>query len=135
MDERYTKAKMKYLRGGSIRPQAGFISGLSELNSTPVISETDNWHLVQTGEHSSELVWKDDGIFGNAEPIKLGFIPNEQSTKKHFQCPRGHSFATSSPIVIAVDEDPEFNSGPICSYCYVNWFRANLNATEVTDDT
>ena len=81
------------------------------------------------------LEWKDDGIFENAEPIKLGFVPNEQSTKKHFQCPRGHSFATSSPIVIAVDEDPEFNSGPICSYCYVVWFKSNVNAVEIVDDT
>ena len=53
---------------------------------------------------------------------------------KQYSCPRGHVFTTSSPIVVAVDEDPEYNTGPICGYCYVDWFKANLNANEVTED-
>ena len=56
---------------------------------------------------------------------------DKQTQYAEYSCPRGHSFITDSPIVIAVDEDPEYNSGPICSYCYVDWFRKNLNAEEV----
>tara|TARA_Y100000310_G_scaffold336618_1_gene421659 strand:+ start:523 stop:792 length:270 start_codon:yes stop_codon:yes gene_type:complete len=64
--------------------------------------------------------------FGLSEP---------DSREKKFSCPRGHTFTTDSPIVIAVAEEPEYNTGPICSYCYVNWFKANVNASEVLDDT
>ena len=65
-------------------------------------------------------------LFGLSEP---------DGEKKTFTCPRGHTFITDSPIVIAVAEEPEYNTGPICSYCYVNWFRNNVNASEVTEDT
>ena len=58
----------------------------------------------------------------------------EGGSTKEYACPRGHTFKTASPIVVAVDEDPEYNTGPICSYCYVDWFKANLNANEVTED-
>ena len=58
----------------------------------------------------------------------------EGGDTKEYACPRGHTFKTTSPIVVAVDEDPEYNTGPICSYCYVDWFKANLNANEVTED-
>ena len=27
-----------------------------------------------------------------------------------------------------VDTDPEYNSGVVCPYCYVNWFRLNVSA-------
>ena len=47
-----------------------------------------------------------------------------------YEFPRGHTFKTNNPIVIAVDDDPDYNSGPICGYCYVDWFKVNLNATE-----
>jgi len=50
--------------------------------------------------------------------------------KKEYQCPRGHTFATESPIIIAVEDDPEYNSGVVCPYCYVNWFRLNISAEE-----
>lgn len=50
--------------------------------------------------------------------------------KKSYGCLRGHTFSTSNPIIIAVDEDPEYNSGPVCPYCYVNWFRMNVGADE-----
>ena len=53
------------------------------------------------------------------------------SEKKEYTCPRGHKFVTESPIVIAVEDDPDYNSGPICGYCYVNWFKQNMNAKEL----
>ena len=73
---------------------------------------------------------------------QLGFLSGtidylsqtEGGSTKEYACPRGHTFKTTSPIVVAVDEDPEYNTGPICSYCYVDWFKANLNANEVTED-
>jgi hypothetical protein len=58
----------------------------------------------------------------------------EEGVQKAYACPRGHTFKTSSPIVVAVDDDPEYNTGPICGYCYVDWFKANLNANEVLED-
>ena len=54
----------------------------------------------------------------------------EDMASKKYTCPRGHSFKTNNPIVIAVDGDTEYNSGPICGYCYVDWFKVNLNANE-----
>jgi len=48
--------------------------------------------------------------------------------KQTYQCPRGHKFETDAPIIIAVDSDPEYNSGVVCPYCYVNWFRLNVSA-------
>jgi len=53
------------------------------------------------------------------------------NTKKRYSCPRGHTFETDSPIVVAVDHDPDYNTGPICSYCYVDWFKVNVNADEI----
>ena len=41
-------------------------------------------------------------------------------------------FSTDSPVTIMVKEDPEYNSGVICPYCYVDWFKLNMNAEEVT---
>jgi len=35
-------------------------------------------------------------------------------------------------MIIAVDDDPDYNSGVICPYCYVDWFKLNMNAEEVT---
>ena len=58
----------------------------------------------------------------------------ENNEKKLYECPRGHTFITSTPIVIAVDDDPNYNSGPICGYCYVDWFKVNLNAKENLND-
>ena len=54
--------------------------------------------------------------------------------KREYHCPRGHKFKTDSPIIIAVDTDPEYNSGVVCPYCYVNWFRLNVSA-EVSSRT
>jgi len=49
-----------------------------------------------------------------------------------YRCPRGHTFSTDAPMIIAVDDDPEYNSGVICPYCYVDLFKFNMNAEEVT---
>ena len=73
------------------------------------------WRIVRTSQFGSNLVGDD-------------------IEKKEYECPRGHKFSTASPIVIAVDDDPEYNSGPICGYCYVDWFKVNLNAKEHTNE-
>ena len=54
---------------------------------------------VRTGEHSSKLVYTDDGIFGNVIRVE----PMEDTVSKTYNCPRGHTFKTNNPIVIAVD--------------------------------
>ena len=87
------------------------------------ILHKNTWDMIQTGRQSSKVTWKDDGIFGNVIPI-------EEGVSKTYSCPRGHTFKTNNPIVIAVDGDTEYNSGPICGYCYVDWFKVNLNANE-----
>jgi hypothetical protein len=58
----------------------------------------------------------------------------EEKVNRLYECPRGHQFITDTPIIIAVDNDPEYNSGPICGYCYVDWFKVNLNAKENLED-
>tara|TARA_Y100000310_G_scaffold35095_1_gene33214 strand:- start:293 stop:571 length:279 start_codon:yes stop_codon:yes gene_type:complete len=87
---------------------------------------TKKWDIEKTSKHSSRLIWKDDGVFGNVTRIEQ----IDDSVTKTYSCPRGHTFKTNNPIVIAVDGDNEYNSGPICGYCYVNWFKVNLNASE-----
>lgn len=77
-----------------------------------------DWEVVRTGKHSSVLT-----KYGDREIAE---------SSKGYECPRGHRFKTTNPIIIAVDDDPNYNSGPICSYCYVDWFKLNLNATEET---
>lgn len=83
-----------------------------------------DWNVVKTGKHSSKLVWHrhEDGMFGR--------VRKASSTETNYECPRGHTFKTTNPIIIAVEDEPEYNSGPICSYCYVDWFKLNLNARE-----
>ena len=51
-----------------------------------------------------------------------------------YRCPRGHAFSTDTPMIIAVDDDPDCNSGVICPYCYVDWFKVNMNAEEITNE-
>jgi len=58
-------------------------------------------------------------------------MSEEDNSIKVYLCPRGHTFKTDSPIIIAVEDDPEYNSGPICSYCYVDWFKVNVNSEEI----
>jgi hypothetical protein len=45
-----------------------------------------------------------------------------------YSCPRGHEFQSSNPLVIAVESNPDYNSGPVCSFCLVDWYRNNVNA-------
>ena len=52
-----------------------------------ILKETKDWKLVKTGEHSSEFVWKDDGIFGN--------VQSTSESSKKYECPRGHKFTTT----------------------------------------
>ena len=87
------------------------------------VLQKDNWEVVRTGKYSSRLTWKNDGIFGNVEQI-------DDASSKTYAGPRGHTFQTNNPIIIAVDGDTDYNSGPICGYCYVDWFKLNLNANE-----
>ena len=58
-------------------------------------------------------------------------VGNLMSEKREYTCPRGHTFQTDSPMILAVDEEPEYNSGVICPYCYVDWFQLNVNAEEL----
>ena len=81
-----------------------------------------NWDIVKTGKYSSKLTWHSDGVFGGVKVQTNGPVD--------YECPRGHKFQTANPIIIAVEDDLEYNSGPICSYCYVDWFKLNLNAKE-----
>jgi len=46
----------------------------------------------------------------------------------NYRCPRGHEFQSNNPLVIAVESNPDYNSGPICGYCLVDWHRNNVNA-------
>ena len=98
------------------------------MDKEQVISETKDWKLIKTSEHSSKLVWTDDGVFGH---ISADIDHEDDTIAKTYSCPRGHTFETNNPIIIAVDGDAEYNTGPICGYCYVDWFKVNLNADEV----
>ena len=84
------------------------------------------WQVERTSKQSSRLIYTDDGVFGNVQRIEQ----MDDSVTKTYNCPRGHTFKTNNPIIIAVDGDTEYNSGPICGYCYVDWFKVNLNANE-----
>lgn len=55
------------------------------------------------------------------------YYPIEEEGQE-YRCPRGHNFITKSPLVIAVEDNPDYNSGPICGYCLVDWHRNNVNA-------
>ena len=58
----------------------------------------------------------------------VGWTQAYEEEPKEYRCPRGHTFQTKSPLIIAVESNPEYNSGPICSYCLVDWHRNNVNA-------
>ena len=51
-----------------------------------------------------------------------------EAATNNYYCPRGHEFQSSNPLVIAVESHTDYNSGPICSYCLVDWYRNNVNA-------
>ena len=95
---------------------------------------------VHMGDHKPpRFAWAESGSVVKNEASQAVLVshgvaaePVSDEIKKYF-CPRGHSFSTSAPIVVAVDNDPDYNTGPICGYCYVDWFKVNLNADEVTE--
>ena len=53
---------------------------------------------------------------------------SDETESNSYVCPRGHTFQSKNPLVIAVESNPEYNSGPICGYCLVDWHRNNVNA-------
>ena len=53
------------------------------------------------------------------------------SEKIEYTCPRGHTFKTDTPMIVEVPDEPEYNSGIVCPYCYVDWFQLNVNAEEI----
>ena len=97
----------------------------------------------ESHSHPCCNVWRDtDDVIhmGDEKPSRFsrkhdGIVSKkiEGESTKQYTCPRGHTFKTSSPIVIAVDNDPDYNTGPVCGYCYVDWFKVNLNADETPD--
>ena len=60
--------------------------------------------------------------------------PTEQENMKTYTCPRGHTFSTSNPLIIAVENEPEYNTGPICTYCLVDWHKRNVNAELINNE-
>lgn len=60
--------------------------------------------------------------------------PIEESSVHNYCCPRGHTFNTANPLIIAVENDTEYNTGPICVYCLVDWHKRNVNAEQITDE-
>tara|TARA_R110002020_G_scaffold470164_1_gene695807 strand:- start:689 stop:1087 length:399 start_codon:yes stop_codon:yes gene_type:complete len=74
-------------------------------------------------------------VTSDTSSVTIGATEPVSEESKQYVCPRGHTFSTTSPIVVAVDNDPDYNTGPICGYCYVDWFKANLNADEIQLDS
>ena len=70
------------------------------------------------------------------QPLQAPYYPEaeEDRTEHNYNCPRGHSFKTKSPLVIAVESHPDYNSGPICGYCLVDWHRNNVNAESINSN-
>ena len=65
------------------------------------------------------------------QPLDAPYYPvieEDGSGAMDYRCPRGHTFQSKNPLVIAVESNPDYNSGPICSYCLVDWHRNNVNA-------
>ena len=58
----------------------------------------------------------------------------EGETVRAYSCPRGHNFSTANPLIIAVENEPEYNTGPLCTYCLVDWHKRNVNAEPVTNE-
>ena len=57
-----------------------------------------------------------------------------EENKRTYSCPRGHNFSTANPLIIAVENDPEYNTGPICIYCLVDWHKRNVNAELISNE-
>ena len=74
-------------------------------------------------------------VSGGYDP-SYGMPPPKQIEEgaKIYSCPRGHNFTTANPLIIAVENEPEYNTGPICTYCLVDWHKRNVNAEQVRNE-
>jgi len=70
------------------------------------------------------------------QPLQAPYYPvsEEDTTEQEYWCHRGHKFQSSSPLIIAVEGNPDYNSGPLCSYCLVDWHRNNVNAESLNSN-
>ena len=88
-------------------------------------------NVIQKGHlNPPRFAWSRSGSAGtsDASSFTIGAAESVTEPAKNYVCPRGHSFSTNAPIVVAVDNDPDYNTGPICGYCLVDWHRNNVNA-------
>ena len=100
------------------------------------VFQTNDGMIHKGLDHPPRFTWTESGSVVKNEASQAFLVshgvaaePVSDEIKKYI-CPRGHTFSTSSPIIVAVDNDPDYNTGPICGYCYVDWFKVNLNADE-----
>ena len=56
---------------------------------------------------------------------------SEDGEVKNYRCQNAHTFSTYNPITIALEDEGNYNAGPICPYCYVDWFKANMLVEEI----
>lgn len=49
----------------------------------------------------------------------------------HFTCPNGHSWAANARFEVFVTEKPDYRTGPLCPYCYVDFMKKACPAKEI----
>ena len=86
----------------------------------------DNTRVYMKLESSKPIVGEKNTVLKTEHILYLDTVENAEPRES--RCPRGHVFQTKNPLVIAVESNPEYNSGPICGYCLVDWHRNNVNA-------
>ena len=64
---------------------------------------------------------------GVPEEIQSG----EDISLSTYKCPRGHVYEAPVPFIIATP-DLAVTSGPVCVYCFANWFHVNLGVEELS---
>ena len=75
-------------------------------------------------------------VSGGYDP-SFGMPPkqtDQEENTRTYVCPRGHTFDTANPLIIAVENNTEYNTGPICVYCLVDWHKRNVNAELVNNE-
>ena len=107
------------------------ITTLSQNHWHPCCQESpdvpiDNTRMHMKLESSKPITGAQNTVLKTENILYLDTV--EESEPKEYRCPRGHTFHTKSPLVIAVESHPDYNSGPICGYCLVDWHRNNVNA-------
>ena len=65
------------------------------------------------------------------ENIQEEIHSGEEISLSTFKCPRGHIYEAPEPFIID-PPDMAINSGPVCVYCFANWFHVNLGAEELS---